>query len=127
MLATSFGEFIWLIIISFFFISYLMLFFSVVSDLFRDHELGGAAKAIWVILLLIFPFLALLAYLIVRGGGMAKRASAQQAAAKQEFDSYVRQTAGVSPATELANAKSLVDSGAISAAEYEQLKAKILS
>lgn len=126
MLASTLGDVIWAIIISFFFISYLMMFFSVVGDLFRDHELGGFAKAIWVVVLLIFPFLSLLVYLIVRGNGMAQRAMKEQAATKDAMDQYIRQTAGGGSASELANAKQLLDSGAINQAEYDKLKAKIL-
>ncbi len=127
MLATSFGDIIWFIFISFLFISYLMIFFSVVMDLFRDHETSGVAKAIWVILLLIFPFISLLAYLIVRGGGMAKRSNAADAETKQAFDQYVRSVAPASsPAAEIASAKSLLDSGVITQAEFDGLKAKAL-
>jgi ABC-type dipeptide/oligopeptide/nickel transport system permease component len=127
MLATSFGDILWLIIISFFFITYLMMLFSVIGDIFRNHEMGGVAKAIWLVLLFALPLLTLLVYVIMNGAGMAKRSMKEQQDAKAAFDEYVRQAAGTGgAASELANAKSLLDSGAITADEYAALKAKIL-
>jgi ABC-type multidrug transport system fused ATPase/permease subunit len=127
MLATSFGDILWLIIISFFFITYLMMLFSVIGDIFRNHEMGGVAKAIWLVLLFILPLLTLLVYVIINGAGMAKRSVKEQQDAKAAFDEYVRQAAGTGgAASELANAKSLLDSGAITADEYAKLKAKII-
>lgn len=125
---TSFWDVFWFIVISFLFLSYLILFFQVVGDLFRDPEVGGVMKVIWVVLLIVLPFLSLLVYLLTRGKGMAQRQIQEQQAAKKAFDDYVRQAAGSGggAATELANAKAMLDSGAISAAEYEQLKSKIL-
>lgn len=127
MLATSFGDILWLIIISFFFITYLMMLFSVIGDIFRNHEMGGVAKAIWLVLLFALPLLTLLVYVIMNGAGMAKRSMKEQQDAKAAFDDYVRQAAGTGgAASELANAKSLLDSGAITADEYAKLKAKII-
>ena len=127
MLATSFGDILWLIIISFFFITYLMMLFSVIGDIFRNHEMSGIMKAVWLVLLFVLPLLTLLIYVIVNGAGMAKRSMKEQQDAKAAFDDYVRQAAGTSgAASELANAKSLLDSGAITADEYATLKAKIL-
>ncbi len=127
MLATSFGDILWLIIISFFFITYLMMLFSVIGDIFRNHEMSGIMKAVWLVLLFALPLLTLLIYVIVNGAGMAKRSMKEQQDAKAAFDDYVRQAAGTGgAASELANAKSLLDSGAITADEYATLKAKIL-
>jgi ABC-type multidrug transport system fused ATPase/permease subunit len=127
MLATSFGDILWLIIISFFFITYLMMLFSVIGDIFRNHEMSGIMKAVWLILLFAIPLITLLIYVIVNGAGMAKRSMKEQQDAKAAFDDYVRQAAGTGgAASELANAKSLLDSGAITADEYATLKAKIL-
>ena len=127
MLAISFGEALWLIIISFLFIAYLMMLFSVIVDLFRDAELGGVAKAIWAVLLIFFPLITLLAYLIMRGKGMAERQMKEQVQAKERFDSYVRDVAGGGAADELAKAADLRDRGKISDDEYAALKAKILA
>ena len=108
------------------FISYLFALFAVVGDLFRDRNLSGWWKAVWIILLIWIPFLTLLVYLIVRGAGMGERAEAvakqQQAAA----DDYIRSVAG-SPSDEIARAKALLDAGTISTDEYAALKAKALA
>lgn len=126
--ATPFWDVFWFIVISFLFMSYLILFFQVVGDLFRDREVSGAMKVIWIVLLIVFPFLSLLVYLLTRGKGMAERQMQQAQEAQKAFDAYVKQAAGTGggAASELANAKAMLDSGAISADEYEKLKAKIL-
>jgi len=126
MLAVSFGQAIWLVIITFFFVVYLMMLFSVIVDLFRDRELGGFAKALWAVALIVFPLVTMLAYLIVRGRGMAERSMSEQSEAKASFDSYVREVAGSNAASELATATELRDKGAISDEEYAKLKAKLL-
>ena len=121
-------DLIWSVIVIYALLFLLMTLFSIIVDLFRDRELSGGAKAGWFILLLVLPLLGALAYLIVRGQGMAERAQKQQQAAKSEFDSYVKEAAGTGgPAQEIASAKSLLDSGAISAEEFAALKAKALS
>ncbi len=124
----SFADVLWSTVVIFFMISYLMALFSIITDLFRDRELGGVAKAIWFLLLLVLPLLSMLVYLIVRGNGMAQRQAAQAQAAKQEFDSYVRSVAPAkSPAEQVADAKALLDQGVISTQEFEALKRKALS
>lgn len=121
------GDVLWSIIVVFFFVVFLLILFNILTDLFMSHDISGVGKAVWVIFLLIFPPLTALVYLIVRGGGMAKRRMEAQKQAQSEFDDYVRQTAGSEgPADQIAKAKQLHDSGAISDAEYEQLKAKAL-
>lgn len=125
--ATTFWDVFWFIVISFLFMSYLILFFQVVGDLFRDREVGGLMKVIWLVLLIVLPFLSLFVYLLTRGKGMAERQMQQAQEAQKAFDAYVKQAAGTGgAASELANAKAMLDSGAISADEYEKLKAKIL-
>lgn len=123
----DFWDIIWFIIVTFAFVAYLMVLFSILSDLFRDHETGGFAKAIWVIALIFFPFFTALIYLIVRGQGMAER---HAKAAKQMQDAqsaYIRDVAGSSAADQIHKAKELLDSGAISQAEYDAIKAKALA
>ncbi|MDH6532191.1 putative PurR-regulated permease PerM [Aurantimicrobium minutum] len=121
------ADFIWTFIIAFLIIAYIMIFFSIITDLFRDHTIGGFAKAMWVLFLIVVPFLAALIYLIARGGGMAQRQQAAVSAAKSETDAYIKQVAGSSTADEIAKAQALKDSGAITAAEFTELKKKALA
>ncbi len=121
------GDMLWTTVVIFFMITYFMILFSILGDLFRDHETSGVIKAIWLIFLVIFPFLTALVYLIARGDGMAKRSASAQKAAKAEFDQYVQSvTGGQSPADQIATAKTLLDAGTISQAEFDQRKAKAL-
>jgi hypothetical protein len=104
------------------------IFIRVIIDVFRDPELNGWAKALWVLFLVIAPFLAAFIYLIVRGGRMAQRSAAGQMQAQADSADYIRSVAGTkSPADEIASAKGLLDSGAITQAEYDTLKARALT
>ena len=113
----------------FVFVAYLMVVFSIIADLFRDDTLNGWLKAIWILFLIFVPFLTALVYLIARGSGMQKRSIAQAEALRSAQDAYIRQTAGggSSAADDIAQAKSLLDSGAITQAEFDALKAKALA
>jgi Phospholipase_D-nuclease N-terminal/Short C-terminal domain len=125
----SLGDLIWTTIWVFFLILFIWVFIAIVSDLFRDHETSGLAKAIWVICLILFPLLGSLVYLIARGDGMAKRSAAQQRAAKADLDSYIRETAGTGgtgPVDDLHRLAALRDSGTITDAEFEQMKARVV-
>ena len=125
---SNLGDIIWIFLWSFFFIVYLMILFSILADLFRDHTLNGWFKALWVIFLIFVPFLTALVYLIARGQGMAKRGMKQAVEAKQQQDAYIQSVAGTSSATDqIAQAKALLDAGTITQAEFDQLKAKALS
>jgi UPF0716 family protein affecting phage T7 exclusion len=125
----SFWDFFWLLVWTFFFVMYLMVLFQIIADLFRDRELSGWWKALWVIFLIIFPFLAAIVYLIARGRGMAERQAGEMKKAQVATDQYIKSVAsqGSSPADQIASAKSLLDSGAITQQEFEQLKAKALA
>ncbi|GII98899.1 phospholipase D-like protein [Sediminihabitans luteus] len=123
----SFLDFFWLIVISFAFIAYLLVLFQIIGDLFRDRELSGWWKAVWIIFLFVLPFLSALVYLIARGRGMAQRQIAAVEQAKSETNDYIRSVASASPADQIAQAKQLLDSGAISEAEFQVLKAKALN
>lgn len=120
------GSLLWTVLSVFFMLMYLMMLFSVISDLFRNKDMSGAGKAVWVLFLLILPLLSMLVYLIANGEGMAKRSMAQQAAMEADMRSYIRQTAASTPADDIAQAKSLLDAGVISQDEFEVLKAKAL-
>jgi len=124
----SFWHFLWSTIVIFAFIAYLMILFNILTDLFwRDHQTKGIVKAVWVVFLIVFPYLTALVYLIARGDGMAVRAREAAAQGKKQTDDYIRQAAGRSPAEEIAHAKELLDAGTITQAEFDGLKAKALS
>ena len=97
---------------------------NVLIDLFRSHDLSGWAKAGWLVVLVILPFLGVLIYLIARGGGMQQRAIKQQQHDVEQLKKMVGSSDG--PADQIAQAKALLDSGAINQAEFEKLKAKAL-
>ena len=125
---SNFWDVIWVVIWSFVFIAYLMVFFRILIDLFGDHQLSGWWKALWIILLIFVPFLTAFVYLIARGRGMAERQMARVREAQSQTDAYIKQVAGgSSAASRIAEAKSLLDSGAITQAEFETLKVKALA
>ena len=122
------GDFFWLLIWTFFFVFYLMILFQIIGDLFRDRDLSGWWKALWIIALIIFPFLSALIYLIARGRGMAERQAGAVQSAQAQTDSYIREVAGHgNPADQIATAKTLLDEGTISQAEFDRLKAAALA
>ena len=123
----NFLETFWSIIIFFLFLSYLILLFQIVADLFRDSAMKGWMKALWIFFLVIAPFITALVYIIVRGGGMTERSIASLNQAQKETEEYVRRVAHTqSPAEQIAAAKALLDAGTINEDEYAQLKAKAL-
>jgi predicted PurR-regulated permease PerM len=122
----EFGQFLWSLLVIFFMIMYFMILFSVVIDLFRNHQMGGFAKALWIIFLIFVPLISLLIYVIVYGKSMAQRQQSAVVEAQQEQDAYIKQVAGTSPAEQIAQAQQLLNSGAISQAEFDKLKAKAL-
>ena len=125
---SSFWDFFWLLVWSFFFVAFLMALFQIIVDLFRDQELSGWFKALWLIFILFLPILGALVYLIVRGNDMAKRQMRDATEAKQATDAYIQSVATQSnPAEQIAKAKGLLDSGAISQTEFDALKAKALA
>jgi len=111
----------------FFFVIWIWILITILSDLFRDHEMSGWGKAAWVFFLVFVPFLTALIYLGVRGSGMRERALKAQQEAKAEMDTYIRDAAQTSPADELHKLSELRDKGAISDEEFEKMKAKIVS
>jgi hypothetical protein len=124
----SFGEGLLFIFEFFLLFTWVWILISVISDLFRDHQLSGVAKAVWVFFLVFLPFLGVLLYLIVRGDGMRDRTIKQQADAKKHFDEYVREQAGASSsADELHKLSELKAKGDLSSEEFERAKAKLLA
>jgi len=106
------------------------VFITIFIDIFRDHTLNGWGKALWVIFLVFLPFLAAIIYLIARGRSMSERQLAESQAAQAKTNDYIRTVAGSStssPAAEIESAKKLLDSGAITQAEYDALKTKALA
>ncbi|MDP5033662.1 MAG: SHOCT domain-containing protein [Solirubrobacteraceae bacterium] len=112
----------------FFLIIWIWILIFILTDLFRDHELSGWAKAIWLLFLVFLTPITALVYLIARGGGMRDRAIAAQAEAQKQMDDYVRQTVSSgSTADELAKLAELHKAGSLSDADYEAAKAKVLA
>ena len=123
----SFWDVVWFIVISFAFVAYLMVMFSIIADLFRDRETSGIMKAVWIVCLIFFPLITALVYLIARGSGMAERQMQSAASMKQQQDAYIRDVAATSsPADQIAQARKMLDEGVISQPEYERLKEKAL-
>ena len=123
----TFGQALLTVLEIFLLVAWFWILITVISDLFRHHELSGWAKAAWVFFLIVLPFLGTLIYLIARGEGMRDRAIKEQADAQKHFDTYVRETAGTSSADELHKLSDLKQRGDISQAEFDQAKAKLLA
>ena len=122
-----FMDVFWSMIIFFFWVIWIWIVVTVLIDIFRRDDIGGWAKAAWVIFVVILPWLGVLIYLIVESDGMRERSMKQAQAQKRELDDYVRDAAGGGSAGEIAKAKELLDSGAITQDEFQALKAKALA
>ena len=130
MLATynSFGQVMWTLLVFFAWVLFFWLLFYVFGDLFRRHDISGWGKAAWSIFVIFLPFLGCFVYLITQGHHIEERNRQQAQEAKSEMDDYVRSVAGSGGSAEqIAQAKQLLDSGAINQDEYEKLKAKALA
>jgi type VI protein secretion system component VasK len=118
----------WTLIVIFAWIIWFWLLITVFADLFRRHDISGWVKALWIIFVIILPFLGVLVYLIAESHGMADRNQKQAQAAQSQFDDYVKTVAAQSDPTEqISKAKGLLDSGAITQAEFDSIKAKALA
>jgi cbb3-type cytochrome oxidase subunit 3 len=119
----------WTMLWFFLFFIWIWLMIMVFGDIFRSHDMGGFAKAIWVIFIIIIPYLGIFIYLIARGSSMHERAAQAAQRQQQAFDDYVRQTAGggAGTADQLAKLADLKEKGVLTDAEFEAQKAKILS
>ena len=126
--AYSFGDVMWTMFVFFAWILFFWLLFGVFGDLFGRHDISGWAKAGWTVFVIILPFLGIFIYLISQGKGMGERAQQRAQSQKAQVDDYVRSVASSgSPTEEIAKGKELFDSGAISQAEFDQLKARALA
>jgi hypothetical protein len=115
-------------ILFFCWVIWIWLLIVIISDVFRRRDISGWAKAAWIVFLIVLPFLGALTYIIVQGDGMTTRRTESAQAAQAQFDDYVKSVATPdAPATQIQRAKELLDSGTITAAEYESLKAKALA
>ena len=127
----SFWENFWDIFWWFFFVyaifAFLYALFIVIADLFRDHQLSGWWKAVWIVFLAFLPFLTLLVYMIARGKGMTERSMERARRDQEAADSYIRRVATESPSEEISKAKALKDAGTISADEFERIKTRVTS
>ena len=123
----TFGELLLLVVEIFLFVVWIWILFTIITDIFRDHEMSGWAKGLWILFLVFIPYLTGLIYLIVRGGGMRERSIKAQTDAKAHFDEYVREQAHASPADELHKLNELREKGALSQEEFDQAKAKLLA
>ncbi len=119
---------LWDILIFFAWVIFIWIAITVLIDVFRRHDISGWVKALWVVLVVILPWIGVLAYLIVNHEGMAERRSKEAQVAQAQFDQYVRHAAGTGgPASEIEKAKQLLDNGTITQAEFDALKDKALS
>jgi hypothetical protein len=122
------GSFLLALFEFFLFFAWFMCLFWVLGDIFRSKDLGGWGKTLWVIFVILIPWLGLLVYLIARGKGMQERQLEQAKAAQAAQASYIQSVAGSTTATDqIASAKSLLDAGTITQAEFDALKAKALA
>ena len=122
-----FLDVLWTMFVIFAWVIWFWLLITILADLFRRRDVGGGTKVLWVIFLIVIPFVGVLAYLLINHDEMAQRNIQQMKAQQAQFDDYVKETAGgAGSAAEIEKAKALLDSGAISQAEFDQLKAKAL-
>ena len=122
----NFWEIFWWFIYVYAFFAFLFALFVIIGDIFRDRELNGWMKAVWIVFLAFLPFLGVLVYLIARGKRMTERAMERSRRNQEEADAYIRQVATASPTEEIAKAKALLDAGTISPDEFEKIKSSIL-
>src|SRR4051794_12086623 len=124
-----FLDILWSMIIFFCWVAWIWMLIVIFGDLFSRHDVGGWAKAAWVVFMIVLPFIGVLCYLITNSRSMAERRMASAQAAQSQFDDYVKTVAadGGGAATQIAKAKELLDSGALTQAEFDALKAKALA
>ena len=122
-----FLDILWTMLIFFLWVMWFWLLIVIIGDVFRRHDIGGGKKTIWLIFILFVPFIGVLAYVLANSDGMAERNMERARKDQAQFDTYVRETAGGGAAAEIDKAKQLLDSGAISQAEFDAIKAKAIA
>jgi hypothetical protein len=122
----TFGDILLLVFETFLFVVWVWILFTIITDLFRDHDMSGWAKGLWIILLVFIPYITALVYLIINGSDMRERQLRAQAEAKHQADDYIRAAAQTSPADELHKLHDLLEKGALTQAEYDRAKGKLL-
>jgi predicted PurR-regulated permease PerM len=129
-LATSYPllEIFWTILVFFAFVVWLMILFTVLGDIFRRHDTTGATKVLWIVLIIVLPYLGTFIYLVTQHNGITERAQQQQKAAQTQFDNYVQSVAAKTDPTEkIAKAHELLERGALNQAEFDQIKRQALA
>ena len=122
-----FLDIFWTMFIFFLFFIWLTILFRIFGDIFRRKDIGGGAKALWIIFVILLPFLGVFIYLITQNDGMTQRALDRAQAQRSETDAYVQSVAGGGAAGEIERAKALLDSGAITQAEFDAIRQKALA
>jgi Short C-terminal domain/Phospholipase_D-nuclease N-terminal len=122
----TFGDLLLMVFEIFLFVVWVWILFTIIGDLFRNHDMAGWLKGVWIILLIFIPYITALVYLIVYGSEMRERQLRAGAEAKHAADDYIRSAAHTSPADELHKLHELVEKGALTDAEYDKAKAKLL-
>ncbi len=126
--AYPFLEVIWTMVVFFAFVIWLWILFTVLGDIFRRHDASGVVKVLWIIFVVLLPYLGVFVYLIAEHRGMTERAEKKQQEAKAQADDYVRSVVATSsPAEQISQAKDLLDGGAITQAEFERIKQQALA
>jgi hypothetical protein len=122
----TFGDILLLVFEMFLFVVWVWILFTIIADLFRNHDMSGWLKGVWIILLIFIPYVTALIYLIVYGSAMRERQLRAGAEARHQADDYIRAAAQTSPADELHKLHELVEKGALTEAEYDRAKEKLL-
>ena len=121
-----FLDVLWTMLIFFLWIAWFMLLFRIIVDIFRRHDIGGGGKVLWLIFVILLPFLGVFVYLITQSRHMAERDLKEARATQSQFDDYVKTVAG-GAASEIEKAQALLTSGAITQAEFDEIKRKALA
>jgi hypothetical protein len=122
-----FLEVFWTMLIFFGFVIWLWILFAVLADILRRHDASGWVKVLWIVFVVVLPFLGVFVYLIAEHGGMTERSIERERAAQKQSDEYVKSVAQSGPAEQIAQAKELLDSGAVTQAEFAQVKEQALA